>query len=97
MKYFVYILYSLSHQKSYVGYTNDINRRLWEHNNSIQKSFTSNFRPWIVIHQEEFVTKKEAMSREKWFKSSVGRGQKTIIISQFLNLQVRYPSLAEKD
>jgi putative endonuclease len=80
----VYILFSSSHTKTYVGYTNDLERRLWEHNNHPQKSFTSKYRPWVVIHTEEFQSKKSAMTREKWFKTGVGREYKNLIISQYL-------------
>jgi putative endonuclease len=31
------------------------------------------YRPWKLIHTEVFDTKAEAMQREKWFKSGVGR------------------------
>jgi putative endonuclease len=81
----IYILYSVSSEKTYVGYTNDMERRLWEHNNHPQKSFTSRYRPWIVIYTEEFESKKEAMTREKWFKSGVGRENKKIILAKYLN------------
>jgi len=45
--YYIYIIYSLSANKYYVGYTNDFNKRLVEHNT--QQSFntyTSKYRPW---------------------------------------------------
>jgi putative endonuclease len=80
----IYILYSVSGEKTYVGYTNDIERRIWEHNNHPQKSFTSRYRPWSVIYTEEFDSKKEAMTREKWFKSGVGREYKQIILAKYL-------------
>jgi putative endonuclease len=98
MKFSVYILYSKTHDKIYVGYTNDLERRLWEHNNSTQSSFTSRFYAnlyagvesyiginlWDVIHTEEFSTKKEAMSRETWFKTGVGRKLKEEILAKYL-------------
>jgi len=81
----IYILYSVSSQKTYVGYTNYMERRLWEHNNHPQKSFTSRSRPWMVIYNEEFKSKKEAMAWEKWFKSRVGRGYKKNILAKYFN------------
>ena len=86
-KYWVYILYSASSDKTYVGYTNDLERRLWEHNNSTQLSFTSRFKPWILIHKEAYATKKEAMSQEKWFKSGVGRRKKKEILETYKSTQ----------
>jgi predicted GIY-YIG superfamily endonuclease len=38
-----------------------------------------------VIYTEEFESKKEAMTREKWFKSGVGREYKKIILAKYLN------------
>jgi putative endonuclease len=43
------------------------------HNQYGKKGYTTKFRPWIVIHVEFFETKTEALKREKWFKSGVGR------------------------
>ena len=46
--FWVYILYSESYDKYYVGYTNDLKRRLIEHNDLSENSFTSRFRPWVL-------------------------------------------------
>jgi putative endonuclease len=100
MQYVVYILYSFSHHKSYVGYTNDLVRRLWEHNNATQSSFTSRFRPWDVIYTESFDTKSAAMAREKWFKTGVGRRAKEDVITSYLAANTENGAVsatAEKD
>lgn len=52
--------------------SNDVNRRLAEHNSRKVKS-TKAFTPWRVIHMEEFNTGIEARSREKYLKSAAGR------------------------
>ena len=70
--YWVYVLKAENYKKSYVGYTDDLPRRLDEHNRG-QSSYTSKFRPWKIIYGEEFVTKKEAISRERFLKSQGGR------------------------
>ncbi|MCE1201429.1 MAG: GIY-YIG nuclease family protein [Bacteroidia bacterium] len=46
--HFVYILYSESADKYYVGETEDVVRRFSEHNQSERKQFTSPYRPWIL-------------------------------------------------
>ena len=64
----LYILYSKSLNKYYVGYTNDLERRLNEHNR-IKGKFTDAGIPWILIHTEIYIAKKDAMAREKFIKS----------------------------
>ena len=46
--YYIYILYSSSADKFYIGYTDNPERRLNEHNTSEHSTFTSKFRPWIM-------------------------------------------------
>ena len=46
--HFIYILYSESADKYYVGETEDVVRRFTEHNQSERKQFTSPYRPWIM-------------------------------------------------
>jgi putative endonuclease len=81
----VYILYSPSSGKTYVGYTNDINRRLQEHNVTEAKGFTLRYRPWILIRVEEHNTKQEAIQREKYLKIGKGREEVKRFVALFLN------------
>ncbi|MBI2275626.1 MAG: GIY-YIG nuclease family protein [Bacteroidetes bacterium] len=69
----VYILYSPSHNKIYVGYTSNLEQRLLSHNELGKKGWTIRFRPWILVHTEEYTTKSEAISREKILKGAKGR------------------------
>lgn len=71
--WYVYVLYSYSGKRTYVGYSNDVERRLFEHNVSEKKGFTLRYRPWVLIHQESFENKQEAMMREKFLKTGRGR------------------------
>jgi len=73
MTYTVYVLKSLKDAKRYVGYTKDLDRRLLEHENGGCKS-TRNRKPFKLVYAENFQTKSEAMGRERFFKSSKGRG-----------------------
>ena len=74
--YTLYILYSKSIDRYYVGYTNDLERRLSEHNRKKGK-FTDSGIPWAIVYTEEFESKKMAMSRESYIKS---KKSKTYII-----------------
>jgi len=57
---------------SYVGSTNNIERRLAEHNSG-KSSFTKKFVPWELIYKEECLDRKAALKREKYYKSAAGR------------------------
>ena len=46
--YYVYIIYSVSADKFYVGYSNDPYRRLIEHNTIPVNTYTSKYRPWVL-------------------------------------------------
>ena len=71
--YFVYGLYSPKYKKIYIGFTSDLDKRLFLHNNPINNGYTSRFKPWIKIYSEELQDKHSAMIREKQLKSAQGR------------------------
>jgi putative endonuclease len=64
----LYILYSESSDRFYVGYTNELERRLSEHNRKKGK-FTDAGIPWKLAYYEIFENKKDAMRRERFIKS----------------------------
>ncbi|PIP18457.1 MAG: endonuclease, partial [Parcubacteria group bacterium CG23_combo_of_CG06-09_8_20_14_all_35_6] len=61
MKYIVYILYSRLTDRYYIGQTNDIQRRLSEHNDPTKNSFTKHYQPWRLLFKEEFLNRTEAV------------------------------------
>jgi len=71
--YKVYVLYSSQFDKIYVGFTNHLENRFKSHNELGNKGWTIKFRPWVIIHTENFDTKSAAMRREKQLKSAMGR------------------------
>ena len=72
MPYFIYVLKSLSHNNFYTGSTENIEKRLSEHNTG-KCRYTSGRMPWIIIYKEEYNTRSEAIKREKFLKSGQGR------------------------
>ncbi|MFD1062684.1 GIY-YIG nuclease family protein [Winogradskyella litorisediminis] len=70
--HYVYIIYSNSFDRYYVGMTKDISVRLNSHNAKKVKS-TKAFVPWVVKYIEEFETRIDARKREKYLKSAAGR------------------------
>ncbi|GAB6281482.1 MAG: GIY-YIG nuclease family protein [Ignavibacterium sp.] len=71
--YFVYVLWSNKLKKRYIGSSEDVTERLTEHNTG-KSTFTKRGMPWILIHKEDYKTKAEALKREKFLKTGVGRG-----------------------
>jgi len=71
MKHFVYLLISIYSKRliSYVGYTNNIKKRLNSHNNGRGAKFTSG-RTWKLLYFEKYLTKKEAILRECYIKKN---------------------------
>lgn len=68
-KYYLYILQSEKDNKLYVGYTDNVKRRLAEHNNGLSKS-TKPRRPFRLVYQEEFSNKSEAAKKEWYLKNT---------------------------
>lgn len=66
--YQVYVLRSKKDSSFYVGYTNNIERRLKEHNNGLVE-YTRKYLPWRLIYYESFLSIEDAKKREKSLKS----------------------------
>ena len=72
MKYYTYILQSDKDGSFYIGQTENLEERLEKHNLSLSK-YTSNKIPWKIVFFEEFETRKEAISRERFLKKQRNR------------------------
>jgi putative endonuclease len=62
---YVYVLGTRTKTRhlTYVGWTDDVARRLAKHNAG-KGARTTRGRTWVLLHQERFATRREAMSRE---------------------------------
>ena len=71
MIYYVYLLgcYEKSKLTTYVGYTNNLRKRLKLHNCGRGAKFTRG-RTWKILYSEKFKRKKEAISREYYIKKN---------------------------
>lgn len=80
--YYVYILQSLkTNNWKYKGVTSDLEKRVSEHNAG--KNFsTAPHRPFKLIYYEAYLLKSDAMAREKYLKTSMG---KRVIKKQLAN------------
>jgi len=71
-KFYTYIVYSSKLDKYYIGSTNDLQRRLSDHNRG-KTSFAKLGMPWELKYFEEFPTRKDAVQRELQFKKKKDR------------------------
>ena len=71
MTYFVYLIGNYKGKKliTYVGYTNNLKRRLNLHNKGKGAKFTRG-KIWKLLYYEKFKTKKEAILREYYIKKN---------------------------
>lgn len=82
LMYFVYILKSLKDGNYYTGLTQNLEKRLDNHNSGRTQS-TRNRKPFKLIYFEKHDNLKEARSREKFLKSYKGVPEKREIIKKY--------------
>lgn len=70
--YYVYVLKSLRNGRFYTGSTNNLQRRIAEHNSGKSK-YTKLTKPFQLIRTETYLTRKDAVRREMKLKSGQGR------------------------
>ena len=67
-RYFVYIMTSSSLSTMYIGVTNDIGRRVFEHRNGMGSEFAKKYRVSRLVYVEEYENPTDAIAREKQLK-----------------------------
>ena len=83
--YFVYIIKSRKSGKFYIGCTNNLRRRIEEHNNGLSQA-TKPYVPWQIMYYEAYRSGKEAYHRERNLKlRSNARNQLRARIKETLN------------
>ena len=70
--YYVYVLRSINFDRNYIGFTSNIDNRLKQHNSGKTRS-TRPYKPWEVLFYETYENKIDAIKREKYLKSGIGR------------------------
>ncbi len=71
-KFCVYIIQSEKDTWTYTGSTNNVKKRLCEHNMGKMNS-TCHHRPFKLVYTEEFSSRREAVGRERFLKTGQGR------------------------
>ena len=71
MAFYVYMIKSISagSKKTYVGYTNNLKKRLSNHNNNKGAKSTKGHK-WELIYKKKFISKSKAMSYEYHIKNN---------------------------
>ena len=84
MVYFVYLIKTTKGclNKSYVGYTNNILKRLVKHNSNLGAKSTKGYK-WELVYKKKFYSKNKALSFE--YKLKKDRNERAKIINDFKN------------
>ncbi len=80
--YYVYILLNEEKTKTYTGVTDNVEKRLREHNAGKVKS-SKPYCPYVIIYVESFMTLIEARQQEKFYKATTGRRRLKEIFNHF--------------
>jgi len=82
MVYYVYLIKTLDNffNKSYVGYTNNLSKRLEKHNNNLGAKSTKGYK-WQLIYKKRFYSKNKALSFE--YKLKKDRNERSKLINKF--------------
>ena len=70
--FYTYALQSLKDKKLYIGFTEDLKKRFFEHNHGRIKA-TNDRKPFRLVYYEACLVKNLAVRREKYFKTGFGR------------------------
>ncbi len=86
---YTYVLRSKHDNKLYVGYTNDLRKRLNEHNDGKVRS-TKGRTPFEIIYYEVCINKHDALARERYLKTGMGKRYLKNRLKRFLSLTGNY-------
>ncbi|MBN1393384.1 MAG: GIY-YIG nuclease family protein [Sedimentisphaerales bacterium] len=76
MRFYVYILRSDKDGTLYVGHTNNLAKRMQQHNSSGKKTYTAARGPWGLVYSEACSSRTQAVRRELFLKSHAGAYEK---------------------
>ncbi len=83
--FYTYILKSIKDGKFYTGFTDDLRKRLWQHNSGKTVS-TKGRGPFELVYYEACIHEDDARSRELFLKSGMGKRYVRNRIRRFLSL-----------
>ena len=84
--FYTYVLLSRKDKRFYVGFTNDLQRRLGEHHKG-QVPATASRRPLDLVYYEACLNQNDAIDREKYLKAGYGRRFLRNRIKRYMDLE----------
>ena len=82
-QFYVYIVTNKSNEVLYIGVTNDLARRIWEHKNGTAEGFTNRYNAGRLVYYEVFDDPEAAIAREKQLKK--GPRKKKVELIEAMN------------
>ena len=67
--YYVYILASRKNGTIYIGITNNLEKRMYQHKNNLTKGFTSKYKVYLLVYYEHIIDVNVAINRESQLKN----------------------------
>jgi putative endonuclease len=83
LPYCVYVLKSMKDDNLYTGFTTDLSRRLEEHNSG-KSPATAPRRPFVLLFCEHYRSKADALRRETYLKSTIGKRTLRLMLADTL-------------
>ncbi|MFC1669064.1 GIY-YIG nuclease family protein [Spirochaetota bacterium] len=66
--YYIYLIQNSVSKNKYIGYTNDLKRRLLEHNQNKNRATKAKIGTWELKYYEAYLSQEDALMREKRLK-----------------------------
>ena len=79
---YVYIMTNKNNTTLYVGVTNDLVRRIWEHKNNVLKGFTAQYDLHKLVYFEVYEDELSAIEREKYLKKCYRKTKNKLVTEQ---------------
>ena len=79
MQYYVYILTNKNNRVMYIGVTNDLERRLYEHKHELVDGFTKRYHVHKLVYYEQSSDVRSAIQREKELKGWLRRKKNALV------------------
>ena len=79
--YYIYILTNQTNSVMYIGVTNDLQRRIYEHKKELLEGFTKRYHIHKLVYYEQYNNIKDAITREKRLKGLL-REKKNLLVMQ---------------